>query len=179
MMKKFFIFSLIFLTMQVCVAQVTNSGLDRLERRVFNSTYSNDTDENRIGRLERKLFGAEQTGSINDRYITLRSAIRNYKGYSPYGDNYYDGRTYCGSYPSYQPPLFTYGQGSSWRRTMWNNFRNFAGGVPTGITPAMDPAYMDWFEADRALKKQYYQDNHGYRYSNTNTGSGMGVNIID
>ncbi len=178
-MKKLLILSLVFFTMQACFAQITDAGLDRLERRLFNDTYSSDSNQNRIERLERKLFGAEQTGDINGRYLTLKNAVKNYKGYNPYGADYYDGKTYCGSYPSYQPPLFTYGQGSSWRRTMWNNFRNFAGGVPTGITPAMDPAYMDWFEADRAMKKQYSQDNYGYRYSNTNNGSGMGVSILD
>lgn len=184
-MKKFLILGIILLISQAVIAQVTNSGLERLERRIFNSTYNNDTDIQRIERLEQKLFGAEQSGNINDRYIVLRNASRNYKGFTPYpyyNGAYYDGQTYCGRYPTYQPPLFTYGQGSSWKRTMWNNFRNFTGfdaGVPTGFTPAMDPAYMDWFEADRALKKQYAQNNHGYRYSNTGSNSGIGVNLID
>lgn len=177
-MRKFLILSIILLMAQSCFAQVTNSGLERIERRLFNDTYSNESDNARIERLERKLFGAEQQGSLNERYITLRNAARNYKGYTPNYNNYYDGQDYCGQ-RHYQPPLFTYGQGSSWRRTMWNNFRNYAGGVPTGITPAMDPAYMDWFEADRALKKQYNQNNYGYRYKDTNSGSGMGVSLID
>ena len=179
-MKKFLIMGLIFFSMQACFAQITNSGLNHLEERLFKDTYSDENYEQRINRLERKLFGAEQTGNLDDRYITLKNAVKNYKNFSPnYGYNYYDGKTYCGNNQGYQPPLFTYGQGNSWRRTMWDNFQNFAGGVPTGITPAMDPAYMDWFEADRAFKKQYSQNNYGYRYSNTNTGSGTSVHVID
>ena len=65
---------------------------------------------------------------------------------------------------------------------MWNNFRNYAGvnaGMPTGITPAMDPAYMDWFEADRASRDSFYSTNNRMYRNKRTTGTGSGVTIID
>ena len=183
-MKKLVVLSMMLIFSQAVMAQiVTNSGLERLERKIFQRTYNGETYEKRLDRLEQKLFGAEQSGNVDDRFITLRSAAKNYKTYNPYYDSCHDGY-YANSYPygGYQAPLFTYGQGSNWRRTMWNNFRNYAGigaGMPTGITPAMDPAYMDWFEADRAAKNEYYQTNHGYRNFRTNSGTGTGVTVLD
>ena len=55
--------------------------------------------------------------------------------------------------------------------------------MPTGITPAMDPAYMDYFEAERAMmgngEGSALQTNRGYYYSSRNRGAGTGVTILD
>lgn len=181
-MKKFFTLSLILMMSLQTAAfaqMITNSGLDRLERKIFQRTFTSESREMRINRLENQLFGAQQSGNLDDRFTTLNNAAKNYKNFNPnaYSNYYpYPNQTYCSQY---QAPMFTYGQGSDWRRTIWNNFRNYANGTPTGITPMMDPAYMDWFEADRAAKNQYYRSNHAYRHKNSNSSSGLGVSVLD
>jgi len=173
-MKIFILFLVMIFSIQSVTAQmITNTGLSRLERKVFNTTFNDDYDT-RLNRLEVKVFGAQQNGTSDERYTTLKNAVGNYRTFS--STNYYPSPV-CTPYP-----LFTYGQGSNWRRTMWNNFRNYSGigaGMPTGITPAMDPAYMDWFEADRASKDVYYGNNHGYYRNKKRSGSGASVTILD
>ena len=59
------------------------------------------------------------------------------------------------------------------------------GGYPTGFTPQMDPAYMDYFEAERAMQNAGsgedidIRTNRGYYKSNTQRQSGMGVTMLD
>jgi hypothetical protein len=64
---------------------------------------------------------------------------------------------------------------------MWNNFRNQLTGTPTGFTPALDPAYMDYFEAERANGGEDvdYADNYGYYNSHTTRGAQTGVQILE
>ena len=180
-MKNFIILSIMIILAQSSFAQiVTNSGLERLERKLFNDTYRNENIDTRLNRLEVKMFGAEQTGTLDERYMTLKNAAKNYKTYTV-GSYYPYTNNMCTPTP-YPAPLFTYGQGSNWRQTMWNNFRNYAGvnaGMPTGITPAMDPAYMDWFEADRASRDSFYSTNNRMYRNKRTTGTGSGVTIID
>ena len=63
------------------------------------------------------------------------------------------------------------------------NFRNQFTGMPTGFTPAMDPAYMDYFEAERAMmhnnESNGVRTRYGYRNSNTSTSGRTGVTILD
>lgn len=182
-MKNILLLGMILLFMQSAFAQiVTNSGLGQLERRLFFQKYENETYDMRIQRLENKLFGATQQGTLDDRYLTLKNAIKNYKTYDPYNSHQY--YSYNKNYQSnYQRPLFTGTAGSNWRDMVWGNFRNQFIGTPTGMTPAMDPAYMDWFEADRysagSGEHRYNRTNHGYRYNSTDTGSGAGVTLLD
>lgn len=155
------------------------SGIRRLESQLLFQTFDYDNPKNRIERLEHKIFGASQQGSLEERLMVLQSAAKNYKAFNP------DSRFMQNApqYNSYQPPIFTGTFGGSWRNTLMGNLRNQFTGTPTGFTPAMDPAYMDWFEAERALGKSGqdidYRSNTGYYRSNKSSGSGMGVTILD
>lgn len=155
------------------------TGLDRIEKQLLNQSFDGDTPQIRIERLEQKLFGAVQSGQLEERFFVLKSAAKNYKAFNPQMQNCY------GEYnnPNYRPPIFTGTMGSNWRNTLWGNFRNQFAGVPTGFTPAMDPAYMDWFEAERAMagngQSNYYQTRKGYEYSDVNRGASTGVTILD
>ncbi len=159
---------------QYCSFAGQNRNISRLENRVFNRTYNYDTPEERISRLERQMFGATQSGDLKTRLAKVKRAsshmnkpVYDYSGY----DNYYT------------PPIAA---GSGWKSIM-HSFGNYMmGGVPTGITPQMDPAYMDYFEAQREAMKfndgGNYRDvrtNHGWRRHNVRRGSSTGVTIID
>lgn len=158
------------------------SGLNKIEKQILFQTYEYDNAKNRIERLEHKIFGAAQSGELEERFFVLKSAAKNYKTFNP-ESNYV--RRPNNSYYSngYVPPLFTGTMGSSWKANLLGNFRNQMMGTPTGFTPAMDPAYVDWFEADRAMMKSGqdidYHSNTGYYKSNTNRGAATGVTIID
>ncbi len=154
------------------------SGLDNMERQIFNNTFGFDSPKIRIERLEQKVFGAMQNGTLEERFIVLKSAVKNYKAFNAQG--------YAPQYADtnqYRPPIFTGTAGSSWKSMLLGNFRNQFAGMPTGFTPAMDPAYMDYFEAERAMmgsgESVDYRTNHGYHRSNVNRGSGVGVTILD
>ena len=162
---------------QNCEQNVSNNilGISKLEKQVFQETFEGDSPQVRIERLEQKIFGAVQNGDLQERFYVLQSAVKTYKTFnqSPqYAQNY-----------SYRPPVFTGSSGSSWRNTLWGNIKNQFAGMPTGFTPAMDPAYMDWFEAERAMmgdgESVDYRTNHGFYRSNVNRGSGVGVTILD
>ena len=144
------------------------SGLDKLERQIFHQSYEYETPKTRIERLEQKIFGASQSGELKDRLSTLKSAAKNYKAYN---QNMYN--TYNPNYSNY----------AGWQNTLWGNFKNQFTGMPTGFTPAMDPAYMDYFEAERAMmgngQSVDVRTNRGYYTSNTNRGMTTGVTILD
>ena len=156
-------------------------GIDRLEKRILNETFKGDTTITRIERLEQQLFGATQNGSLDERFELLQNASKNYKAFAPQQEVQRQN-----VYSQYRPPIFTGSTGSNWRNMMWGNFRNQFTGMPTGFTPAMDPAYMDYFEMDRATSSGFatsegsglnpYRRQH---FSNVNTGSGAGVTILD
>lgn len=152
------------------------SLIDSLEKQLFNQTFDYDNSSTRIERLERKLFGASQSGTEEERLFVLKSAAKNYKAFTP--DN-----TYQPQYNAYRPPIFMGSTGSNWKNMLWGNFRNQFAGTPTGFTPAMDPAFMDYFEAERAMMGNGdsvdYRSNTGYYSSNTNRGSKTGVTILD
>ena len=151
------------------------SGIDKVEKKIFDRTFEYDTAKNRIERLEQKMFGTIQSGSLYDRFEVLKSASKNYMSFNPD----FESGAYQPSYNGYRPPIFTGSTGSSWKQNLLGNFRNQLMGMPTGFTPAMDPAYMDYFEAERMGQDVDYRTNHGYYRSNTNRGAKTGVTILD
>lgn len=153
------------------------SGLENMEKQIFNQTFEYDLAKNRIERLEQKVFGAMQNGTLEERFVVLKSAVKNYKAFNP------EGYVPQSAYNQYRPPVFTGTAGSNWKSMLLGNFRNQFAGMPTGFTPAMDPAYMDYFEAERAMMgsgdNSYWKTNNGYHYSNVNRGAQTGVTILD
>lgn len=163
---------------QYCSFANQNRSISRLENKVFSRTFDTDTPEERVTRLEEEMFGAAQSGDLKQRISTIKKAsskmdynppLYSY-GYSGY-DNYYT------------PPIMS----GSGVKSILHSFGNYMmGGVPTGITPQMDPAYMDYFEAEREAMRLNnagrYRDirtNHGWRKHNTRRGCSTGVTLID
>ena len=183
-MKKFILFILLIFSTLSANAENIFSGLTRLEKQILKQSYEYDLPQNRLERLETKLFGTCQSGDMEERYSVLKSAARNYRAYNP--DIQYNNRRQI--YNSYRPPIFTGTAGSNWRNTLWGNFMNQFAGMPTGLTPqlsqGMDPAYMDYFEAEREMMKngfneEYYQTPRGYRTTRTERGARTGVRLLD
>lgn len=157
------------------------SGIDKLEQKILLQTYEYDSAKNRIERLEQRIFGASQQGDLVERFRTLKDVSKNYKAYNP--DSMYQEQNYSAQ-NSYRPPIFTGTSGSGWQNTLWGNFKNQFVGMPTGYTPAMDPAYMDYFETERAMmgghgESTNIRTNRGYYSSNTDRGMTTGVTILD
>lgn len=159
---------------QYCGFENQNRDIARLEKKIFNRTYENDTIEQRISRLERHMFGALQSGDLQNRLAKVRKAGSNMKK-GIFTDNYNDNY--------YRQPIVA---GSGWRSMLHSFGSGIMGGVPTGITPQMDPAYMDYFEAERNAMKLNddgdYGDietNHGWYKYNTQRGSSTGVTLLD
>ena len=152
------------------------SQLEKIEKQIFNQSYEYDTPIRRVERLEQKIFGAYQEGELEERVKVLKSASKNYKAFNRDYTNYEND-----IYSQYRPPLFTGTMGSSWRNNAWSNFKNQFVGMPTGLTPAMDPAYMDFFEADRMGSGEQVdiRTNRNYYKSNRHRGAGMGVTLLD
>lgn len=153
-------------------------NFDKLEKQILNQTYEYDLPETRLERLETKLFGASQSGTLTERYDVIKSAAKNYKAFCPSKQ----------VYNQYRPPIFTGTAGSNWKNTLWGNFMNQFAGYPTGLTPqisqGMDPAYMDYFEAEREMLKNGYAENYystpkGYKTMRTQRGARTGVKILD
>ena len=157
------------------------SGIDKLERKILLQTYEYDSAKNRIERLEQRIFGAAQQGELAERFKTLKDLSKNYKAYNP--DSMYLEQNYSAQ-NSYRPPIFMGSSGSGWQNTLWGNFKNQFVGMPTGYTPAMDPAYMDYFEAERAMMGGHGESadirtNTGYYRANRDHGMRTGVTILD
>lgn len=154
------------------------TGLERLEKKVLGQSFEYDLTKNRIERLEQKMFGTVQNGDLSERLTVLKSASKNYMSFNP--DMEYE---LPHSYNGYRPPIITGSTGTSLKRNLLGNLKNQIMGMPTGFTPAMDPAYMDYFEAERAMMNSdngaIYGSNHGWGYSNTQRGAGTGVRILD
>lgn len=163
-----------------CVKNISNefTGLGRIEKKVLGQSFEYDLTKNRIERLEQKMFGTVQSGDLSERMTVLKSASKNYMSFNP--DTEYE---LPRSYNGYRPPIITGSTGTSWKRNLLGNLKNQMMGMPTGFTPAMDPAYMDYFEAERAMMNgdngAIYRNNHGWGYSNTQRGAGTGVRILD
>ena len=157
------------------------SGIDKLERKILLQTYEYDSAKNRIERLEQRIFGASQQGELAERFKTLKDVSKNFKAYNP--NSMYEEQNYSAE-NSYRPPIFTGTAGSGWQNTLWGNFKNQFVGMPTGYTPAMDPAYMDYFEAERAMmggngESADIRTNTGYYRANRDHGMRTGVTILD
>ena len=150
-------------------------NISRIENRVFDRTFQCDTPEERISRLENQLFGASQSGDLQQRLNNVKKASSNQSRFREYGYPNYDNY--------YTPPIVA---GSGWRSMLHSFGNHMLGGMPTGITPQMDPAYMDYFEAERNAMKFGDGGNYGdvrtnrswHRY-NTRRGSSTGVTLID
>ncbi len=157
--------------------------LSRIEGKILGRNYAYDTPQSRIERIETKMFGANQSGNYKDRFATIEKASKEYKAYSAYQTSPYEP---CyqnqNSQQYYTPPIVS---GSGFRSMIGSLGNYMFGGYPTGFTPQMDPAYMDYFEAERAMQgtgsgeSVDIRTNRGYYKRDTQRSTGMGVTLLD
>lgn len=155
--------------------------LSRLENKVFNRTYQQNSIERRIERLEQQVFGAAQSGDMDSRYEALVAAVKNYNA----------ANATTGYIPNTVQPRGLRGIASA----LLNNA--ILGGTMTGFTPPLDPynstypnSYMNPYNTySNPLMMNSYPSGYGtYQglrsnhrmYDNFNTfNSGTGVHILD
>ena len=135
---------------------IKNHDLAKYEKILFNTVYSNDTELNRLSRIEQELFGTIHSGDINGRYENIRRAIN------------------CRDSASGKISNFL------------NNFGSFlGGGYPTGVTPDLYDFETTDFGLPQNYGRtidSYYGNNwlnqrhYNHRYS---TGNGMNIHILD
>ena len=164
---------------------ISTNELSKIEAKVFNQTFTKNSSERRIERLERQLLGAEQSGDINTRYETIKMAS---KSYNPNVNNQDD----------FAAPM----QNRGWRGLTQALGGAMLGGQMTGFTPQIDPFYnspssnygynnynnMSSSPYNNSYANAYpggsgiyrgTRTNHGYSDSFQSYGSGAGVTILD
>lgn len=150
---------------------ISRNGLSKLENKIFNQDFSQNSAQRRIERLEQQVFGAEQSGNLTTRYENLVVAVKYYNTNPT--NNYYPNSV-----------------ASSGLRGMMNNMGNsMIGGSMTGMTPPMGPSYNGYNDPFSSLNpgggiyRGYGVNNglRGYRYQDDfeNFGTGTGVKILD
>lgn len=134
------------------------SGFNRLsqfEQSFYGRTYSNQNPNTRLSRLERSVFNRTYSNLPFDE--RMNNLIMNYN--NNYNSNY--------------------SKVSSKSRKI-NNFMNGLSnifyGMPTGMTPQIQPTYG--IDPNWGRQNQYY-GRDGWRINNESIGSGMGVKILD
>lgn len=145
-------------------------ALSRLEAQMFNQSFNTLSPQNRIERLEQKLFGAVQTGDLDTRYRALQMAARNYR-------------------QANAPVQIAQNIGGGGiLRNILGGLTTNMGGVMTGFTPPMGSYCNPYpynnngfnlFNSNPYGMYRGYRSNTGYydRYNNFDTGAG--VHILD
>lgn len=148
------------------------AALSRLENKLLSQNFPGYSTENRIERLEQKLFGAAQSGDLNTRYHALQMASRNYR--QPV---------------QYMPTQIAQG---GWRGIL-GGLGNSMTGTMTGFTPPINPYYGNYnnvngfnngFNNFNTYQDPYgmyrgYRSNRGYYDRFRDFGTGAGVTILD
>lgn len=101
---------------------ISQPGLNKMERQVFNQTFPQNNPQRRIERLEEQLFGAVQSGDLNARYEAVKMASKAYNKTSDY------------------IPNNSYGT-SGWKGLAAALGNSLTGGYMTGFTPPITPYY--------------------------------------
>ena len=152
---------------QINYAQPKNTSkmfnkLNRLERKIFNRSFNEDSIENRIVRLEEQIFGTIQSGDLVARYNILQKAVPRYRSYTSQSVD----------------PYCVAPNATNWRGlagSLGNFFNNSFMGYPTGITPPIMPMYNTY-------TPDFYRgnfSNRGWDIQNNNYGAGSKVHILD
>lgn len=140
--------------------------LSELEKNVFKKTYEKEDDLSRVSRLEAQVLGAIQQGNLNKRVDVLKDAIASSQYSSPYGT--------C--YGGYMPPMNT---NKGIKNTLSRLGDMFGMGCPTGFSPQIPPYDTYHFDMQDGGNSEFYRDNYGYYYNNTNRATGTGIQILD
>lgn len=135
-------------------------NLSLMEQKIFYKTFNQDDIENRLSRLEMKMFGTIQSGDRNLRCQNLQNTLTSYLK-TANRKNYY------------VPP-----------RNNWNSFRgalnNFLIGSPTGFTPTIYPTgFMPPIYHPMPNYSNVRYTNRGWNFNDINTGHSTGIHILD
>lgn len=168
-------------------SNISNSTLSGIEAKVLRKSYGQNNTEERIERLEQQIFGAVQSGDLEERFETLKAASQGYNR------NQYA--------PTYNQNTITSGRGG-WKNIVGNIGGMLLGGGPlggtmTGFTPSLDPynsnnnyntynnGYNNYnnfanlgYPSGNGLYSGY-RTNHGYSDTFNNYGSGSRVTILE
>lgn len=153
---------------------ISKNVLSRMESRIFNQNFSENTPQKRIENLEEEIFGAVQSGDLDSRYKALQLAYKNCNKNNAYlpntaansgwkgilgsmGDSLFGGGTMTGFTPPINP--YNYGNG--------NGYNSYAGQYPSGSGTYRSSG------TNRGLNGFSYND------SLNNYGSSTGVTILD
>ena len=134
------------------------ADIGALENYTLNRNYNNESDLERLERLEMQAFGAIQDGDISSRYDNVRSAIL-----------------------SRPQPVRT-------KNSLFRNIGNFFTGQMTGFTPSFDndPFFADsYFNpypstfGNQTAETYSRPFGGGSRIRNYGTGSNCGIKLLD
>ncbi|MFI3300356.1 MAG: hypothetical protein R3Y28_02945 [Candidatus Gastranaerophilales bacterium] len=153
-------------------SNINLKNLSKIEAKIIGRNYANESLENRLTRIETKMFGAGQSGDIKDRFKLIENAYGDYQkiiAQNSESQAFQDDYDTCYQNQQYYSTNNTNG---NWLSNMNNKFF----GSPTGYTPQLD--YYD-FPSNGGTQSTDYQTNNGYYYNHSNMGSGMGVTILD
>ena len=74
-MKNLIIFLLLLFTCQTALAGPNSVVLDKIENSIFGYTYSNESEQNRLNRIEENVYGKVTNGQINNRVARLKKDL--------------------------------------------------------------------------------------------------------
>jgi len=147
---------------------ISQNVLSRIEAKVLNQKFPQNSAQRRIERLEEQVFGAVQSGDLDTRYQNLLTASKKFNNLAQ---------------NSIVPS-------TGWRGIVQNLGNSFVGGgYVTGVTPPINPYYGNYSPSTYGYSANPFGNGSGiYRGIRTNTGmydgfqdfgSGAGVNILD
>ena len=165
---------------------ISKNVLSRLESRVFNQSFMQNSPQRRIERLEEQIFGAVQTGELDARCKALQLAAKTYNKNNSFSDDFSDPMT-SSSFTSTSIPM-SMSMPMARGRGLGGFLSNFTSGSMTGFTPNINPfgGYNNYNRYSNPYNRYNpYLGNQrpqqGYRAYNgtSNYGSGAGVTILD
>jgi len=126
---------------------IDTTELAQIENRILGKMYKNDTFQKRLERLEKKVFGAVQSGEIEQRYNTIKTTSAYYTNTAEplFSEPTYKTPTYSYSEPQYTQTYST----PKKSQTFWGNIKDSFSdwgtnyGYMTGYTPPITPYYSD------------------------------------
>ena len=151
---------------------ISRSELSNIESKILRHSYPQNNAELRIERLEQQIFGAVQSGDIEARFETLKTAATSYNKNS--------------TYENQTTPRGWKGIASALGNSMLGG--TMCGGSMTGFTPQIDPFFDNNNNWGNSNNNNYpsgsgmyrgYRSNHGYMDNYQNFSSGSGVTILD
>lgn len=180
---------------------IPRNVLSRLETKVLNQTFTQNSPQRRIERLEEQMFGATQSGNLDDRIKALQLASRTYnqnkneetEGFSqPQTSTSGFGRgllgtlggfggTMTGFTPTITTPTYsTYSSGLITPYTPYNRFNTFNPiNRYNNYNPYNRYRYNRFLPPPPNGLQQGAQNGYGWSQGSQSFGSGTNVTILD